>query len=335
MNDDIEISRRAYRLLSWYPLAWRQRYGAEFVDLLEQDFAENPRSFRRSSNIVHKGIVARLRELGLVSAPLNSSDQSRQAIATVFVIAAVYLVLASNFWSVAMLNWNGDWRDPASTAVTMWTGAITALAGIVVVLVLANLFALLLSATKRVVRGQHARIRGPFSVILSAMIFLGFSVHSIIRFVIARGGIDWSHPGQAIKQIAGTVHALSSTVLWIWMSPRESLMLGSNIVYGLIPVALIVLSFSVATLIRRTEFPASITRFAQLELLILAPTMLLFVIAYFGLIASGNQVLGSVFGQPLSYPPLEIEFGVMTLMAVIGMQAANRLLRNKPLQSQT
>jgi hypothetical protein len=288
---------------------------------------------RRSSNIMYKGIVARLREIGLVASPLNSSDQARPAIATIFVVAAVFLAFASNFWSVAMLDWNEDWRNPASTAVTIWTGAATVLTGIVVALVLANLLALLGSATRRVVKGQGVGVRGPLSIALAAMVFLGFSLHNVFRFLVSRGAIVWAHPGQAIKLIAGTVQVTASTVLSVWMSPREALTVDVNILYGLIPIAIIVLALSVATLVRRTDFSASVTRFVQCELLILAPAMLLFVAAYFGLIASGNQVLG--FGQPLSYPPLEVEFGIMTLMAVIGMQAANRLLRNGVSHSRT
>jgi hypothetical protein len=331
MNDDVEIARRAYRMAGWYPRAWRQRYGAEFVDLMEQEFTDIPHSFRRTSNIMYKGIVARLREIGLVASPLNSSDQARPAIATIFVVAAVFLAFASNFWSVAMLGWNQDWRNPASTAVTIWTGAVTVLTGIVVALVVANLLALLWSATRRVMKGHGAGIRGPLSIALAAMIFLGFSLHNTFRFLASRGAIVWTHPGQAIKLIAGTVQVTASTVLSVWMSPREALTVDVNILYGFIPVALIVLALSVAALVRRTEFSAPVTRFVQYELLILASAMFLFVVAYFGLMASGNRVLG--FGQPLSYPPLEIEFGVMTLMAVIGMQAANRLLRNEILAS--
>jgi hypothetical protein len=328
MSDDIELARRAYRLLSWYPHAWRQRYGAEFVDLMEQEFAENPHNLRRSSNIVLKGTVARLRELGLVAAPLNSGDQSRPIIATVFAVAAVYLALALNFWSVAMLDWNGDWRDPASTAVTIWTGAVTVFAGIVVVIVAANVVVLLWSAVRDVTKRYNAKIRGPLVLIFSSILFLGFALRSPVRFIVARGGIVWLHPGQAIKQVAGVVQALSTMILWIWMSPRESLTLGINVVYGLIPVALLVLSFSVATLIRRSEFSARTTRFVQFELLIVTPAMVLFVISYFGLIASENRVLGSALGQPLSYPPLVIEFGVMTVMAALGLQGAKRLVRN-------
>ena len=333
MNDDVENSRRAYRLLSWYPRAWRQRYGAEFVDLMEQEFTEIPHSFRRTSNIKYKGIIARLREIGLVASPLNSSDQDRPAIATIFVVAAVFLAFASNFWSVAMLDWNEDWRDPASTAVTIWTGAVTVLTGIVVALVFVNLLALLWSATRRAMKGNGAEIRGPLSIALAASIFLAFSLHNVFRFLASRGAIVWTHPGQAIKLIAGTVQVTASTVLSVWMSPRQALTVDINILYGLIPIALIVLAISVGTLVRRTEFSESVTRFVQYELLIVAPTMLLFVVAYFGLIASGNRALG--FGQPLSYPPLEIEFVIMTLMAVIGMQAANRLLRNRVSVSRT
>jgi hypothetical protein len=334
MTDDVEISRRAYGLLRWYPLAWRERYGAEFVDLMEQEFVENPRSLKRTSNIVYKGIVARLRELGLVASPLNSNDQSRSATSTVCVVAVVYVALALSFWSVAMLDWNYDWRNPASTSVTIWTGAVTVLAGIVAVLVLANLFALLWSATRRAVKGQSAAIRVPLSLILATMTFLILAMRGSIRFAVTRGGSVWYHPGQAIKQIAGMVQATATNVLWIWMNLHQSLTVGTNVVYALIPIALVVLAFSVATLIRRTEFSASATRFVQYELFVVAATMVLFVIAYFGLIASGNEVLRSPFGQQLSYPPLEIEFGVMTLMAVIGIQAANRLLRNRALHSQ-
>ena len=332
MIDDVESSRRAYRLLSWYPRAWRQRYGAEFVDLMEQEFAEKPRGFKRTSNIIYKGIVARLREIGLIASPLNSGDQARPAIATVFVVAAVFLALASNFWSVAMLDWNDNWRTPASTPVTVWTAAITVLTGIVVALVLANLLALLWSATRRVVKGRgEAEIRGPLSISLVTMFFLGIALHNTFRFLGSRGAVVWTHPGQAIKLIAGTIEVTASTVLSVWMSPRQALTVDINILYGLIPIALLVLAISVATLVRRMEFAASVTRFVQREVLIVVPAMFLFVVAYFGLIASGNQALG--FGQPLSYPPLEVEFGVMTLMAVVGMQAANRLLRNGTLSS--
>jgi hypothetical protein len=329
MTDILKSSQRAKRLLRWYPKIWRQRYGGEFIDLMEQEIAEKPRSFKRANNIIYRGLVARYRELGLAQSPLNSNDQPRASIATVVVVSTIFIALALNFWSISILNWNAQWRNPASVAITLWTGAVTIFGVIVIGLVVAIFCALLWSAMKRVVKGQPKGVIGPFSVTVSSTIFLVFSIRSTLRFVIARGGIDWLHPGQAIKQLAGTTHALTSTILWIWTNLPKSLTVGANIVYGLIPIALVALAFSVATIVRRTNFTIAATRWGRFVIMVLALAMALFVVAYFGLIASGNQILGSVFGQPLSYPPLVIEFAVMVLMAAFGLQAASRPMKNR------
>lgn len=333
MNENFDHTKRSSRLLRWYPSAWRERYGEEFIDLMEQEIAEVPHNVRRTRNIIYRGCVARLREVGLASSPLNSDDQPRTAIATVFVVSTIFVALALNFWSIAMLNWNAVWRTPASTAVTLWTGAITVISVVVIGLVASIFCALLWSAFKRIVKGQFKGLAAPLSVILSSVVFLGFSLRGTLRYVIARGGIDWNQPGQAIKQLAGATHALTSTILWIWMSPRESLALGSNVITGLIPVAAFISSLAVAMLVRRAGFSIAATRSGRIVLLLLSAAMVLFVVAYVGLIASSSQILGSVFGQPLSYPPFVIEFGVMTLMAAIGFKTALRLIGNRVLLS--
>jgi hypothetical protein len=330
MNEVEKNARRARRLLLWYPTAWRERYGVEFVDLMEQEFLEIPHSFKRASNIAYKRSVVRLRELGLASSTLNPEDQPRAAIATAVVISTIFTALALSFWSVAMLNWNENWKEPASTATTVWTACTTVIAGFVVGLVVALLCALLWSACKRSVKGRQSGMVAPLSLIATCVIFLGFSIRGTLRFVIARGGIDWIRPGQAIKQLAGATHVLSSNILWIWMSPRESLTVRSNIVYGLIPVALLVLSLSMSVLVRRTDFSVTRVRHGRFVLRLLAPAMALFIVAYFGLIASGSQVLGAAFGQPLSYPPLIIEFGVMTVMAALEIVTVRQLVKNTP-----
>ena len=56
---------RAARLLRWYPRAWRDRYGAEFTELLIADIAERPRSRARTLDVARGGIVARLADVGL------------------------------------------------------------------------------------------------------------------------------------------------------------------------------------------------------------------------------------------------------------------------------
>jgi hypothetical protein len=49
---------RAHRLLRWYPKEWRLRYGEEFTELLVDDIAERPRSWRRTVDVARSGIAA-------------------------------------------------------------------------------------------------------------------------------------------------------------------------------------------------------------------------------------------------------------------------------------
>src|ERR1700676_108801 len=49
--------RRARRLLRWYPTSWRGRFGDEFTELLISEFEEQPRSWRRTANVVSSGTL--------------------------------------------------------------------------------------------------------------------------------------------------------------------------------------------------------------------------------------------------------------------------------------
>ncbi len=53
-------TRRAQGYLRWYPRAWRERYGEEFVAHLEAELLERPVSLARTADIVAHGFLARL-----------------------------------------------------------------------------------------------------------------------------------------------------------------------------------------------------------------------------------------------------------------------------------
>ncbi|MGC8499027.1 MAG: hypothetical protein ACP5OV_05980 [Acidimicrobiales bacterium] len=53
-------TRRAQGYLRWYPRAWRERYGEEFVAHLEIELLERPVSLARTADIVAHGFLARL-----------------------------------------------------------------------------------------------------------------------------------------------------------------------------------------------------------------------------------------------------------------------------------
>src|SRR6202046_500611 len=69
-GDGDGAARRADRLLRWSPRPWRDRYGAEFTELLIADISERPRSPRRSLDVMRGGIRARLADAGLAGFPL-------------------------------------------------------------------------------------------------------------------------------------------------------------------------------------------------------------------------------------------------------------------------
>ena len=51
--------KRALGYLRWYPAAWRERYGEEFVAHLEAELDEEPFSMKRGRNIVLHGVATR------------------------------------------------------------------------------------------------------------------------------------------------------------------------------------------------------------------------------------------------------------------------------------
>ena len=53
-------TRRAQGYLRWYPRAWRERYGEEFVAHLEAELLDRPVSLARTADIVAHGFLARL-----------------------------------------------------------------------------------------------------------------------------------------------------------------------------------------------------------------------------------------------------------------------------------
>jgi hypothetical protein len=63
---------RAARLLRWYPRPWRDRYGAEFAELLISDIEERPQSAGRGLDVARGGITARLAGAGLAGGPLTA-----------------------------------------------------------------------------------------------------------------------------------------------------------------------------------------------------------------------------------------------------------------------
>ena len=222
-----------------------------FREPLQSDGAETPLSAARTRNVILKGLKARLNETGLVGSTFDSSDQTRVALGTTASFGAVVVVLAMFFWSFAMLCWNADYRWQASTAVSLWTGTITVLTFLLMLLVAVVVVSAVAHAVKSSFAGRARIFMVPLILIVTCASILIWDVHESLRFVIARGGIEWSHPGVAIKQLAGVTTVATSNVIWAWSRSSYQLLSIRGLAFAAAPVAVVIVAASTARVIRR------------------------------------------------------------------------------------
>jgi hypothetical protein len=280
-------TRRAERLLKLYPQLWRQRYGDEFVDLMEQSIADRPHNAKRTSNIIVKSFKVRLSDLGVMGATLENANASRSALSTTTVLATVFTVFALFYWSSTMVSWNSNPNVATSLPVSLWTGAITVSTFILTM----TLFCIGVTFLVRALRSNFSRRDRKFRwtplVVLTSTILILNAVHQFTRFTIARGGIQWFQYGQALKQVAGATQWVTQSIIWgpSWTS-------GNTFSQGLLhistTVAVVVLTLSVAKLIRQSEFSVTATKAGVRATKLLSLGMLLFIFSCVGWALSGG-----------------------------------------------
>jgi len=125
---------RAARLLRWYPRGWRDRYGAEFTELLMADLAEQPRSWRRTADVARAGLLARLSRAGLGGQLLGPADQVTASLITLGSAVAVFLTFGTMVWSQLVIGW--QWAPPGSRATSVAVLVMSAAMALFLVLAL-------------------------------------------------------------------------------------------------------------------------------------------------------------------------------------------------------
>lgn len=280
-------TRRAERLLKMYPRLWRERYGAEFVDLMEQSIADRPHDAKRTTNIILKSFKARLSDLGLAVPTLGNANASRSALGTTTVLATVFTVFALFYWSSIMVSWNSNPNVATSVPVSLWTGAITVSTLILSLTLVGIATTFIFRELRSTFSRREKKSRWTLVVILASMILILNAVHQFTRFTIARGGIQWFQFGQALKQVAGATQWVAQSIIWgpSWTG-------GSTFSQGLLhistTVAVLVLTFSVAKLIRQSDFSLTANKAAVRATKLLSFGMLLFVFSCVGWALSGG-----------------------------------------------
>jgi hypothetical protein len=283
VSSPLDDKRRATRLLRWYPATWRARYGEEFVDHLEQEFADRSIDFRRTVNVAYKGLVARVTDVGLSNAVVNAEDQTRAAVGTTFVLSALVALIALNFWSRAMLAWSGRRYHPIP--VTLTTGILTVAAGLLVVVLVVIVLIVAVSVVRQIVNGRARPLVGPSIFIVVSGALLVYAARWLPRMLdtyghLRQGGVRWSHPGPAIYGLAQITWELTQNWIALWNQGIPSTHNIQTVVNDVVPLALLVFGVAIALLVRRVELPHVASRLGPITVALLGTAAAAFFVTY-------------------------------------------------------
>jgi hypothetical protein len=285
MNAKFDDTRRAFRLLRWYPAAWRDRYGEEFVDHMEQELAERPVHLRRTINIAYKGFVARIADVGLSNTTMSAEGRVRVAAGTGFVLAVPAAILMLNFWSRAMGLWNSFHRATVPDSVA--TGILTVVMGLLVLVLASMVLTVAICVVRQFFHGRARGLLGPSTLALSSGAFLYFAAHHfpalIMQYVHGTHGfkgVRLSHPGQVIKALAQVTWEVTQNWVSIWSQNIQGPGKVQVIVDDLLPLALLSFGVAFALLVRRVELPHISERLARSIVVLLGALTGTFLVTY-------------------------------------------------------
>jgi hypothetical protein len=285
MKHALENAKRARRLLRWYPRPWRERYGEEFVDHLEQEFEDRPRNLARSINVVRKGVVARLGDVGLSNSVSTPGAQSRAALGTSVALVALTTVVMVDFWARAMGVWSARQYHPIPVSAS--TGTLTIAVGLVIVVLAAVLLVVVVYAVRQLVRGPARPLAIPSTLGVVSGAFLLYSARYFPRFLFpyirgVRGiqGMSLSRPGQLVANLSQVVRMTVQRWVDPWNAGVAPLSSMQKVADDCVLLAMFVFGVAIAMLIRRVQFPQRITRLVYPTVALLGALSTVYFLAY-------------------------------------------------------
>lgn len=88
---------RAHKLLQWYPLEWRQRYGEELIAMIDDTIGESRPTLRFRWNIARAGLRERGHATGLLGAQSDRQHQVRAGALLVLCSWSAFVVAGATF----------------------------------------------------------------------------------------------------------------------------------------------------------------------------------------------------------------------------------------------
>jgi hypothetical protein len=242
-------ARRAAQLLRWYPRSWRDRYGAEFAELLLAELAEEPRNRRRGIDVAIHGLLARLGDAGLTIRP----QPPERPLATAGCALAGFGVLAVAMLVQLATGW--QWVSPGSSYITGATLVMTLAAGGIGLIglgaVVPVIWQVLVAAARR-----NGRVMRPAGLALGCAAALAFSAKHFQNSWPGTGGTGAEH-GLVPGGMAAFGWASTLSVTSFWAHPG---LLGrfpaAELAWMVVsPAAWIALACAVVVTVRRLSLP--------------------------------------------------------------------------------
>jgi hypothetical protein len=314
-----DADRRAARLLRWYPSAWRARYGDEFTELLVADIDEVPASWRRTTDVIHNAMLARMSGAGLTSHRLDPAGQVRASLATLSCAIAAF-----GTFGLAMLaqlgigwQWATPRADPTTSGMVIMSGAAAVL-GLLVVLAAAPVAWCVAVAMAR--RGSWRRLAWPAALVLASAVALVAGAHHFQNSWPGTGGTA-AHRGIVPAGPAAFSWASTLSVSSYWVHPHalRAFPAGEVAWMALSPLALIGLAAGTAVVVRRLRLPARLLGYEARLAGVAALAMACF------LAGAACWVFGQGSGHPGLFHAGAVDvagLAVMTVAAAAGVGAA-------------
>jgi hypothetical protein len=321
--DEWRRERHARRLLHCYPRAWRERFGEEFLALLESDITERPHSLSRFADVVRCGLTERLVTAGLSGERISAERRLRVSVGVVGLALAAFLTAGVAIWSQVTIGW--QWAQPrgSATIAAMWMMS-AALLALVPLAVLAA--APVLRALARALAGGRAReLVLPLTVALwGGVVLLLGSRHFGMQWP-GTGGHFWSARGLVPAAVAKLLWAGTSWVSTYWLHPSSLVDFPTIQIawMALSPMALAALLGGSAIVIPRLELSVRALRFeAVLALLATAVTIVFLAGAACWVLAGGDAPFDLFGVGVIDY----LGLAVMGLALVVAARASRRAL---------
>jgi hypothetical protein len=237
-------------LVRWYPAVWRARYGVEFAALLAAEFAERPRCWRRTADVVRGGLAARLAAAGLGGHPLDPAAARRAGLAACVCSLATFAAVAAALWAQLAVGW--QWAPPGSPAVAAAMTAMSAAMMLLACLALAGL-GWLARAALRGPRGERRALARPAALVTAGALVLVVGGRHFGNGWPGTGGHWWPHQGVVPGGLAAFTWACTLWASSYWAHPAALASFpAAQIAWMVIsPAALASLTAGLAGLVRR------------------------------------------------------------------------------------